>query len=32
MIKLIFKNLWMRRRKNIWLMLELVLVTLVTLH
>ena len=30
MIKLIFKNLWMRRRKNIWLMLELVLVTLVS--
>ena len=30
MIKLIQKNLWMRRRKNIWLMLELILVTFVS--
>lgn len=30
MIKLIFKNLWARRRRNGWLFLELILVTVVT--
>lgn len=30
MIKLIMKNLWARRKRNIWLMLELILVTIVS--
>lgn len=30
MIKLIFKNLWARRRRNIWILIELVLITIVS--
>lgn len=29
MIKLIFKNLWARRRRNVWVMIELILITIV---
>lgn len=30
MLKLIFKNLWARRRRNGWLLAELILVSIVT--
>ena len=29
MLKLIFKNLWARRRRNIWVVVEMVLITVV---
>ena len=30
MLKLILKNLWARRRRNVWLLAELILVSIVT--